>query len=163
LVSTQALNRSMATAARQAVAPVGGTADLSLANGTSGVARALAADVRAVPGLRAVVPLVAERVVLTDLDGRLALLLGVERRDAVRRAVEAVVAGRALVQTPDAGGQSVEDVIAGVQTGFALCGAGALVVGLFLVYNALAVSVAERRSEIGVLRSLGATRGQVAA
>src|SRR3954471_13602177 len=82
LVSTQALNRSMAAAARQAVAPVGGAADLSLSNGTSGAPRALAADVRAVPGLRAVVPLVAERVVLTDLDGRLALLLGVERPDA---------------------------------------------------------------------------------
>src|SRR5213078_451976 len=43
------------------------------------------------------------------------------------------------------------------------CGAGALVVGLFLVYNALSVSVAERSTEIGVLRSLGATRGQIAA
>jgi putative ABC transport system permease protein len=81
---------------------------------------------------------------------------------AVRRSVEQIVAGRALVQTPEAGGQSVADVIAGVQAGFGLCGAGALVVGLFLVYNALAVSVAERRHDIGVLRSIGATRGQVA-
>ena len=35
-------------------------------------------------------------------------------------------------------------------------------IGLFLVYNALAVSVAERRREIGILRSIGATRRQVA-
>jgi putative ABC transport system permease protein len=33
---------------------------------------------------------------------------------------------------------------------------------LFLVYNALSVSVAERRHDIGILRSIGATRFQVA-
>src|SRR5262249_12845141 len=43
-----------------------------------------------------------------------------------------------------------------------LGGICALVVGLFLVYNALSVSVAERRHDIGILRSLGATRAQVA-
>ncbi len=37
-----------------------------------------------------------------------------------------------------------------------------MVVGLFLVYNSLAVSVAERRHDIGVLRSMGATRWQIA-
>src|SRR5262249_19691077 len=37
----------------------------------------------------------------------------------------------------------------------------ALVVGLFLVYNVLAVCVAERRHEIGLLRALGATQRQV--
>mgnify|MGYP000247573459 CR=1 FL=1 len=34
----------------------------------------------------------------------------------------------------------------------------ALVVGLFLVYNTVAVSVIARRSEIGILRALGTTR-----
>jgi putative ABC transport system permease protein len=267
VVSTQTLNRCMEAAARTASAPAAGIADLSVNNGEAGVRPELAAELRAVPGLRAVVPLVVERVPLPDLENRIAMLLGVERPDvattpagplgvsiqidrpaallssfpvlvgeslaadlppgpirarvngrdvelarlgivrlsgpaadfgknllildldkaaklldrpdtvsridlllqpdadpaAVRQAVEKVVAGRALVQTPEAGGKSVSDVIAGVQTGFALCGAGALVVGLFLVYNALAVSVAERRHEIGVLRSVGATRGQVAA
>jgi putative ABC transport system permease protein len=266
VVSTQTLNRCMETAARAAAAPVAGIADLSVNNGEAGVRRELAAELRAVPGLRAVVPVIIERVPIPALDNRLALLLGVERPDAaesavdffgatiridrpaallapypvligetlaaelpagpvevrvnghdvdlapvgtvrlsgpaaesgksvivldldkaaklfdrpdtvsridlflrpdadpvaLRRSVEQVVAGRALVQTPEAGGKSVSDVIAGVQTGFALCGAGALVVGLFLVYNALAVSVAERRQEIGVLRSVGATRGQIA-
>ncbi len=36
-----------------------------------------------------------------------------------------------------------------------------MIVGLFLVYNAMAVTVAERRPDIGVLRSVGATRGQI--
>ena len=48
-----------------------------------------------------------------------------------------------------------------MQIAFLMCAAGAMIVGLFLVYNALAVTVAERRPDIGVLRSLGATRGQI--
>ena len=38
-------------------------------------------------------------------------------------------------------------------------GVAALIVGMFLVYNSLSVSVAERRHEIGILLALGATRG----
>jgi putative ABC transport system permease protein len=68
----------------------------------------------------------------------------------------------AEVQTLDASRQMVSDVTAGLEIGLAIGGAGALVVGLFLVYNALSVSVAERRHDIGILRSVGATRFQVA-
>jgi putative ABC transport system permease protein len=39
----------------------------------------------------------------------------------------------------------------------------ALVVGAFLIYNTVSVSVVRRRAEIGVLRALGATRGGVLA
>jgi putative ABC transport system permease protein len=67
----------------------------------------------------------------------------------------------AKVRTPEAQQARVRDVLVGIEVGFYLCGAGALVVGMFLVYNALAVSVAERSHDIGILRSLGATRGQV--
>jgi putative ABC transport system permease protein len=37
----------------------------------------------------------------------------------------------------------------------------ALIVGAFLIYNTISVSVVRRRNEIGVLRALGATRGAV--
>lgn len=37
----------------------------------------------------------------------------------------------------------------------------ALVVGLFLIYNSVSISVVERAREIGILRSLGAERGAV--
>ena len=81
--------------------------------------------------------------------------------DVVRGKVEAMLQGRAAVHTFAEHSQTTQNVMAGMQTGFALCGLAALVVGLFLVYNALAVTVAERRHEIGILLSLGATRGQV--
>lgn len=54
------------------------------------------------------------------------------------------------------------DITGGLELAFSVGGYLVLLVGLFLVYNALSVSVAERRHDIGVLRSVGATRGQVA-
>jgi putative ABC transport system permease protein len=84
-------------------------------------------------------------------------------RDAVRRLLEDRVRGQAEVRTPEADVDAIRDVMAGLEVAFSLGGLAALVVGLFLVYNALSVSVAERGPEIGILRSLGATRGQIAA
>src|SRR5256885_10384855 len=37
----------------------------------------------------------------------------------------------------------------------------ALFIGMFLIYNSFAIAVTERRSEIGILRALGATRAQI--
>ncbi len=82
-------------------------------------------------------------------------------RDAVQSAVRGVLRGRAEVRTSEAHGQSTQEIVGGIQVAFTLCSAAAMVVGLFLVYNALAVTVAERRHDIGVLRSIGATRSQV--
>ena len=66
-----------------------------------------------------------------------------------------------MVRTPEEENEKVNNVFQGMHAGFNMCGMAALVVGLFLVYNALSVSVAERRHEIGVLLSVGATRSQV--
>ena len=81
--------------------------------------------------------------------------------DRVREDVEKLTKGSARVQTPEMQEQRISDLILGLEIGFKICGAGALVVGMFLVYNALTVSVMERRREIGILRSVGATRMQV--
>lgn len=82
-------------------------------------------------------------------------------RDAVRQRLEAELAGRGHVATPESQDQRIRNLVLGLEIGFSLSGAVALVVGMFLVYNSLAVSVAERRHDIGIMRSLGATRGQV--
>jgi putative ABC transport system permease protein len=86
---------------------------------------------------------------------------GTDLDEALRRAQE-VIGQRALVRTPEQNRKSTEEITGGVKLVLNLSSLGAIVVGLFLVYNALAVTVAERRHDIGVFRSLGATRGQIA-
>jgi putative ABC transport system permease protein len=83
-------------------------------------------------------------------------------REQVRQRLQEYVGEKALVRTLESNYEAVRDVTGGLELGFDIGGAIALVVGLFLVYNVLSVSVAERRHDIGILRSVGATRGQVA-
>jgi putative ABC transport system permease protein len=120
--------------------------------------------------------LLSRDVLFTDLAGA-ATVLFPEKRDhvthlqllteegadpeAVRARVQEVVGDRAVVRTMEANFRHASEVTAGLELGFAIGGAGALVIGLFLVYNVLSVSVAERRHDIGILRSVGATRGQI--
>jgi putative ABC transport system permease protein len=82
-------------------------------------------------------------------------------REVVRDRIARALAGKAQVTTPERQQQQIHDVLVGLEVGFTLGGCMALVVGMFLVYNSLAVSVAERRQDIGILRSVGATRPQV--
>jgi putative ABC transport system permease protein len=82
-------------------------------------------------------------------------------RQQVRQRLKECVGDRAVVRTLESNYDAVRDVTGGLELGFDIGGAIALVVGLFLVYNVLSVSVAERRHDIGILRSVGATRGQV--
>lgn len=89
-----------------------------------------------------------------------ALTPGVDPKKA-RKAIEQVVAGQAAVRTMAEHNQSLQSAMVGMKTGFSMCGVAALIVGMFLVYNSLSVSVAERRHEIGILLALGATRDQV--
>ena len=37
----------------------------------------------------------------------------------------------------------------------------ALFIGMFIIYNSFAIAVTQRAAEIGILRALGATRGQI--
>src|SRR5205807_1459431 len=74
----------------------------------------------------------------------------------LRRACQEVVGDVADVRTVEADFQSATEVAAGLELGFDIGGAGALVIGLFLVYNVLSVSVAGRRPDIGIPRSVRA-------
>jgi putative ABC transport system permease protein len=85
-----------------------------------------------------------------------------ERADVVRQRLKEALAGRATVQTVEDSRQIISDVTAGLEIGLTIGSAGALVVGLFLVYLVLSVTVTERRHDIGILRSVGATRMQIA-
>ena len=263
-MATSLLNQSLEAAAPEAGAPLDGHADLYVGNGDAGVQRALADALKVLPGIRAVQPLVIQRVALPELHNQAALLIGadftgqetggwrvtineltprvfvravvfrqrpvligrelanalppestelnvlvagqvhrlhctgvidatgpdavvagntvvteceaaaallgrpdlVSRLDVhlepgadrtdVQRRLQAELAGRAIVSTPEGHDQRTQEMLSGVKIGMALCGGAALVVGLFLVYNALAVSGLARRHDIGILRSVGA-------
>lgn len=89
----------------------------------------------------------------------IAIAPGADRKRVQQRLQETIIGGE--VQTPEGQNERIQNLIRGMETSFRICGAGALVVGMFLVFNALSISVVERRHEIGVLRSIGATRSQV--
>ena len=78
--------------------------------------------------------------------------------DDAERAVAARLPDGLRVQRPAQRGRQVEKMLAAFHFNLTALSYIALVVGLFLVYNTVAVSVISRRSEIGTLRALGATR-----
>ena len=64
-------------------------------------------------------------------------------------------------QRPSRRGEQVETMLAAFHTNLTALSWIALIVGLFLVYNTVTISVVARRQEIGTLRALGLTRNKV--
>lgn len=81
--------------------------------------------------------------------------------DDVERAIAARLPAGLRVQRPAQRGRQVERMLAAFHFNLEALSYIALIVGLFLVYNTVAVSVIARRAEIGILRALGATRRRV--
>lgn len=67
----------------------------------------------------------------------------------------------AIVQRPAQRGSQVRDILAAFQLNLSALSCISLFVGAFLIYNAIAISVVRRRVEVGTLRALGASRGQL--
>src|SRR5439155_5488694 len=65
------------------------------------------------------------------------------------------------VEPPSARGRHFEALLQSYSTAMSISSLFALVVGMFIIYNSFAIAVTQRRSEIGILRALGATRGQI--
>jgi putative ABC transport system permease protein len=65
------------------------------------------------------------------------------------------------VGTPSSRGKQFESIASIFAVGASLNSLFALLIGLFIIYNTFSIAVTQRRSEIGILRSLGATRGQI--
>ncbi len=66
-------------------------------------------------------------------------------------------------QRPGRRGEQVERMLASFHMNLTALSWIALIVGLFLVYNTVTISVVARRNEIGMLRAIGVTRQQVLA
>ena len=66
------------------------------------------------------------------------------------------------VQTPARRSERVDQLLSSYHLNLSALSLIALIVGGFLIYNTMAITVVRRRPTIGSLRALGATRGQVA-
>ena len=88
-------------------------------------------------------------------------LLPGEDLETVRgRIVHALPKGYSVV-TPEGRTKQVELLISHFQKNINLISFIAVFVGMYLIYNAVSISVVQRRKEIGILRALGTTRKQI--
>ena len=65
------------------------------------------------------------------------------------------------VQEPAGRGQQFEAMTAAYTMMVNISSLFALFIGMFIIYNSFAIAVTQRRSEIGILRALGASRRQI--
>ncbi len=65
------------------------------------------------------------------------------------------------VERPSGRGHQFESMLAAYSLMVNISSTFALFIGMFLIFNAFATAVTQRRSEIGILRAIGATRGQI--
>jgi putative ABC transport system permease protein len=65
------------------------------------------------------------------------------------------------IDPPSARGQQFEAMTAAYSMMVNISSLFALFIGMFIIYNAFAIAVTQRRAEIGILRALGATRRQI--
>jgi putative ABC transport system permease protein len=81
--------------------------------------------------------------------------------DASLEAIAARTPPGLTAQRPSRRGEQVETMLAAFHANLTALSWIALIVGLFLVYNTVTISVVARRQEIGTLRALGLTRRKV--
>ena len=65
------------------------------------------------------------------------------------------------VEPPSGRGQQFEALLGVYTLAMNIASLFALFIGMFIIYNSFAIAVTQRRAEIGILRALGATRGQI--
>jgi putative ABC transport system permease protein len=65
------------------------------------------------------------------------------------------------IEPPSGRGQQFEAMLSAYSMMVGISSLFALFIGMFIIYNSFAIAVTQRRSEIGILRALGATRGQI--
>lgn len=92
---------------------------------------------------------------------RIDLIVDDKRVDAVQRGVAAVIPHGARAIKPTVRTGEIKRMLRSFQLNLAALSYVAMLVGMYLIYNTVAISVVQRRPEIGTLRALGATRGQI--
>jgi putative ABC transport system permease protein len=102
--------------------------------------------------------LLAGRGELTQID--IMLTPGASAPDAARR-LKARLGPAVDILTPKQREERAEGLMAAFKLNLSALSLISLVVGFFLVHNATQASLVRRRTEFGILRSMGATRSQV--
>jgi putative ABC transport system permease protein len=84
-----------------------------------------------------------------------------ERTDVMRARLQGVLGPGFQVESPSARGQQFESISRIYELTANITSVFALFIGMFIIYNTFQIAVTQRRSEIGILRALGATRRQI--
>ncbi len=93
---------------------------------------------------------------------QLRLANGASRQDVVRR-LRKIAPADATIAPPAQRNEQVEKMLGGFELNLTAMSLVSLLVGMFLIYNAISASVVRRKHELGILRSLGTTRKEVRA
>ncbi len=81
--------------------------------------------------------------------------------DDVKSRIQALLGSGYEVEPPSARGQHFEEMARNFSISINFSSIFALLIGMFIIYNSFAIAVTQRRSEIGIVRALGATQTQI--
>ena len=118
---------------------------------------------RAFGGDYALLDIAAAQEALGELGtiGEIDLIVQDDQIDAVKRELQTIVPPDATVSRPAQRGAQIGAMLGAFQLNLTALSSIAAFVGAFLIYNALASAVVRRRGEAGILRAVGAQRGQI--
>ncbi|HET9831243.1 MAG TPA: FtsX-like permease family protein, partial [Vicinamibacterales bacterium] len=77
------------------------------------------------------------------------------------RELQAMLGSGFQIEPPSGRGRQFEAMLSAYSMMVNISSLFALFIGMFIIYNSFAIAVTQRRSEIGILRALGATRAQI--
>ncbi len=101
----------------------------------------------------------------TESSGKLDAVQIVLDKDAkmelVSKEIGAILPAELRVRQPTMRSQVADESTVAMQQGLRLATAFALIISTFIIYNTFQMNVGERRRQLGILRSLGATRRQL--
>src|SRR3989304_5605047 len=81
--------------------------------------------------------------------------------EAIERELKKVIPPGVEVRRSDTRSGQIEKMVSAFHLNLTALSFISLIVGMFLIYNAISISVIQRRREIGILRSIGLTRPQI--
>ncbi|HEY6011278.1 MAG TPA: FtsX-like permease family protein, partial [Nitrospirota bacterium] len=84
-----------------------------------------------------------------------------ETLDSMKTRIQAALPDGYSIDTPAGRSRQIENLMSRFRKSMNLISFMALFVGMYLIYNTVSISVVQRRKEIGILRAIGATRGQI--